>query len=120
MKVRWSDLTIEEQKEFGDGCGALARGLKVPDFIFEASCKQHDFYYERGGWPWHKVQADWDFYVAMLKDAWRYKALEWFIYSSLATVYFVVVLTISWPFFHYGKWRTKEEIFEADRRNKMV
>ena len=118
-KVHWGDLTKTEQKNFGDGCGALARGLKVPDFIFKASCRQHDFYYSRGGWPWHKMQADWWFYVAMLKDAWLCKGLEWFIYSCLATVYFLAVLFISWPFFTYGRWRSKKRIIAEDKASRL-
>ena len=119
-KVHWSDFTPEEQAEFGDGCGSLARGLKVPDFIFEASCKQHDAYYYRGGWPWHKVEADVLFYWHMLKDATRYPWLECLIYTCLATIYFLAVSVISWPFFTFGRWRTKEEIMAKQAAYKMV
>ena len=118
MKLHWSDLTPEERARYGDGCGALAKGFKVPDFIFTASCKQHDFGYARGGWPWHKAKADWDFYRHMLIDAWQYPWLQAFIYSCLATIYFIVVFTISWPFFTYGKWRSKEEILLTDQYHK--
>lgn len=116
--IHWHDLTTEEQSHFGDGCGALAKGFKVPDFIFKASCKQHDFYYARGGWPWHKVTADTQFYYHMLKDAWAYPWLQAFIYSGLATIYYVTVMTVSWPFFTYGKWRSKEEILLTDQYHK--
>lgn len=120
MKTHWSDLTEEEQAQFGDGCGALAKGLKVPDFIFKASCQQHDFNYLRGGWPWHKVQADWWFYRAMLKDAFLYPWLQAFIYSCLATIYFLTVLIVSWPFFTYGRWRSKEEILLVDAHHTQL
>ena len=118
MKIHWSDLTKKEQENYGDGCGALAKGFKVPDFIFRASCIQHDFNYARGGWPWHKAQADVWFYWAMLQDAWDYPKLEAFIYSVLATLYFIVVLIVSWPFFTYGAWRSKEEILLTDQYHK--
>lgn len=37
MKPTFSDLTIEQQQNFGDGCSW------VPDFIFTADCRHHDF-----------------------------------------------------------------------------
>lgn len=108
--IHWHDLSIEEQATFGDGCGSLARGLNVPDFIFEASCRQHDFYYYRGGWPWHKVIADWWFFYYMVKDAMRYSFFTSTVYIFVALVYSLTVLLVSWPFFSFGRWRSKEEI----------
>jgi hypothetical protein len=116
--TRWRDLTTEEQENFGNGCGSLARFFKVPDFIFGASCRQHDFSYSRGGWPWHKVQADWQFYGVMLKDCGRYEGGERSIYTLLATSYFLVVLVVGWFFFRYGPFISKDRMLFRDQIKK--
>jgi len=43
MKPHFSDLTPEQRDTFGDGCSW------VPDFMFTADCRHHDFNYGRGG-----------------------------------------------------------------------
>lgn len=116
--VRWSDLTKEEQENFGNGCGGLTKFFKVPDFIFEASCRQHDFYYHRGGWFFAKIKADWEFYRAMLRDCKRYEGKERLIYTILASGYFCMVLCVGWPFFEYGTSKTKEYILAMDSLTK--
>jgi hypothetical protein len=50
MKPKFTDLTPEQQASYGNGCGLDARLLRVPQFIFSASCRQHDFNYARGSY----------------------------------------------------------------------
>ncbi|MGI1661381.1 hypothetical protein ACRDNQ_03985 [Palleronia sp. KMU-117] len=114
MKPTWSDLTSEQQREYGNGCGLSARFLNVPDFIFTASCQQHDFNYERGGGLLDKIKADWDFFTHMLADSHR-----WWHYVVSVLYFFGVLLNpIAWLSFTYGRWRTIEEILERDQANK--
>jgi hypothetical protein len=110
MKPLFCELTPEQRKTFGNGCGASAKWLRVPQFIFSASCRQHDFNYCRGGGIKDKVKADWDFFTHMLDDSWR-----WWHYV-VSVVYFVGVILnpISWMMFTYGEYRTNEAILEED------
>jgi hypothetical protein len=121
--ISFKDLTPQEQAEYGNGCGLSERCLNVPDFIFTASCRHHDFNFERGcganHWyenlwkaPYYYTKANWDFYYHMLCDSYK-----WWHYV-VATVYFVAVMLFSWPFFDIGRWKTKEEILAADRKSK--
>lgn len=115
-KPTFSDLTPEERLEYGNGCGGTAKILNVPDFVFTASCRHHDFNYERGGWPWHKVKADWDFFAHMWSDS-----KKWWHYA-VSVIYFLGVLLnpIAWFMFTYGRWRTKEEIILRDKIKKRL
>lgn len=114
-KVSFKDLTPDEQAEYGNGCGLEAKLLNVPDFIFTASCQQHDFNYERGGWFWDKVKADFDFFYYMWLDASVSKRP--ILYRIVSVIYFIGVFCnpISWFAFTYGRWRTKEEILLRDK-----
>jgi hypothetical protein len=117
MKPTFSDLTKEQQKVYGNGCGL--RFLPVPDFNFTASCRQHDFNFERGSEIWYKApyyyfKANWDFYTHMIDSS-----IEGYQHVA-ALVYFITVTLISWPFFTVGKWKTVEEIVERDKRSKRM
>lgn len=119
MKPTFSDLTEKQKATYGNGCGLSARFLNVPDFIFTADCRQHDFNYERGGNVFDKVKADWDFFTHMLDDAMCND--HWFFYGVVSVIYFVGVLLapMSWWAFSYGKWRTIQQILERDRLSKV-
>ena len=118
MKVSWNDLTPEERKGYGNGCGLSLRLLDVPDFMFRASCQQHDFNYERGGGLYYKLKADADFFAAMVDDCeFTNHPTFWFF---IAGIYYlgVTLNPIAYFAFSYGRWRTKEEILERDRASK--
>ena len=104
MKPHFSDLTEEQQSEFGDGC------TFVPDFIFTASCRHHDFNYTRGGWFKEKFKADYD----MCRLMWADSYLLW--HYAVTIIYWLglTLLPFSYFFFAYGRWRTIEEILEED------
>lgn len=105
MKATFSDLTIEQQQNFGDGCSW------VPDFIFTASCRHHDFNYGRGGNVLDKIKADYDLCRLMWNDA--QKPLEYLITG----LYWLGLSTLPLPyfFFTYGPYRDKEDILDLDR-----
>lgn len=118
MKVSWIDLTPQEQANYGNGCGLPLVFLNVPDFMFTASCRQHDFNYERGGGLYYKIKADVDFFSAMIYDAGFTKHPTFWCF--VATIYFIGVSLnpISYFVFSYGDWRTKQEILDRDARRK--
>lgn len=100
MKVHWSDLSQKEQSEFGDGC------TFVPDFIFTANCRQHDFYYTRGGSLWDKIVADYYMCWYMLCDSSKF----WHYLVSLCYWLGLTFLPISYLFFEWGNYKSKDEI----------
>jgi hypothetical protein len=112
MKVTWSDLSAEEQATFGNGC------TWVPDFIFTASCRQHDLNYTRGGYLFAKIKADYDMCSRMFHDALCSKH-PWF-FGCISILYFsgLTLLPFSYILFIWGRWRTKEEILSLDEKHK--
>ncbi len=110
MKPTFTDLTPEQQATYGDGCSF------VPDFHFTASCRHHDFNYERGGSVLYKFKADWDMCRLMWADSYK-----WWHYVVTVTYWLgLTLLPIPYFVFTYGKWRTIEEILERDKRRKRV
>jgi hypothetical protein len=108
-KVHWSDLTPKEQRNFGDGC------TFVPDFIFTANCRQHDFNYCRGGWLVDKLQADYDMCRCMWNDS------QTPTHYVVTIMYYLglTVLPFSYFFFDFGEYKTKEEILISDMERKL-
>lgn len=113
MKATWSDLSPEEQLAFGNGC------TWVPDFIFTASCRHHDFNYTRGGYLFSKVKADYDLCVRMFDDAFAHRL--WFLYMWVGVFYFIglTCLPFSYLKFTWGRWRTKYEVLERDMMSRQ-
>jgi hypothetical protein len=113
-KVNWSDLSFVEQITWGEtrGCGPGRWAFFIPQFIFKASCLQHDLYYSRGGDIVDKFEADVMFLAYMLKDI-NAKYDKWYkklFYVAMAKLYFIAV-TIYGPFcFTWGRYRTKVEL----------
>lgn len=112
MKPSFTDLTLEEQLNFGNGC------TMVPDFIFTASCRHHDFNYSRGGYLRDKIKADWDMCSRMFNDAMR--SHHPITYGTVSIIYFIGLTILPLPYLHFtwGKWRSKEEILLRDRMAK--
>lgn len=137
MRPQYTQLSKEQRLSYGNGCGLSAKWLRVPQFIFEASCRHHDFNYERGtsykqiskyriiNAIWYiflfirwKLKADINFYYYMLKDAAR--SQRPLFYSVCATVYYLGVLfaPMAWIAFTGGSWRSVDEILARDREQK--
>lgn len=110
---KYRDLTdkqVEILTENGElnGCGGKAGIINPPDFIFNAKCLQHDFYYWRGGNEIDRYNADLEFYLIMLEDA--HNSKHYWIYRFWAYLYFRAVRTFGYKFFHYGEKRTAKDI----------
>lgn len=113
--LRYRDLSNSEKKDITNGCGGKGGIINPPEFLFNASCNQHDFYYWRGGNWIDRLKADWGFYLEMLKDIslatkW-YQILRKILYIFIATIYFFAVRLIGWKFFEYrDKMKTKKDL----------
>lgn len=112
MKIHYSDLTKGQVMLLEGGCGIGATALFIPQFIFQASCTQHDFYYRRGGWFFDKLEADIFFYAYMLKDignCGRNVGIKCF-YLITASLYFLLVSVFGVFAFKWGKYRSFPQI----------
>lgn len=110
MKVSWSDLSLEEQLNFGNGC------TWVPDFIFTASCRHHDWNYLVGKSLWDKIKADW----GMCKAMWHDSHVWW--HYVVTVVYWLGLTFLPFPylFFRWGfRYLSKEEALLRDKISKM-
>jgi hypothetical protein len=63
-----------------NGCGGKGMKVKIPQFIFNASCNIHDLLYEKGGKEVDRFIADFLFYWYMLKDVNIYAKKHWYVY----------------------------------------
>ena len=108
--LHWTELTKEQQSQF-EGCGPGKAQFLIPQFIFKASCRQHDFYYWRGGNLIDKAKADTYFYVFMLEDVQLKPKHRWF-YWSMATLYFVMVSIFGCFAFSWGNQKTLEDLIK--------
>lgn len=118
--ARWRNLTPEQQASFGNGCGAVKSWFDPPELIFEASCRQHDFYYLRGGGLSDKLRADFWFGWLMLRNAFsQRKLLSQIIYTPLALIYWAAVFLFGWFAFNWGRpAQTTEMIMHLDKQQK--
>jgi len=114
MKTHWSQLTKEQQECFGidRGCGAGKTWFLIPQFIFRADCKIHDYYYKRGGNFFDFVYSNVMFYAYMLKDVADYphKPHKKLLYFNMATLYFIAVSVFGVFCFNWGKYRDIKEV----------
>lgn len=116
-KLRFSDLTSEQRDILCNGCGPKAwGGIKPPQFIFRASCNQHDFYYWRGGEESDRQFSDKEFYRFMKIDI-KEDALWWKkpYYHTWAFSYYTAVRVGGFTCFSYGEMKDKEDLLKKMR-----
>lgn len=116
-KIRWADLTPQQQAEFGNGCGPdwLPRWLVKLLFgwLFEASCRRHDFAYSRGGDETDRRESDRGFFKAMQRDIQR---LHWSLRLPAlieAQGFYLLVRAFGWWQFDYGPYRSLVDLHLA-------
>ena len=93
-RPKFTDLTPEQQRTFGNGLGPfwfpdwLRRFItEIASFFFKsASWRHHDFGYVVGGDRWDRRRCDDKFLIAMLKDALRQPLIFWPIAAPIALV----------------------------------
>lgn len=107
--IRWADLTLREQADFGNGCGLawMPRWLVNLFFgwFFEASCRRHDFGYARGGSRADRYAVDVGFYASMRRDARLAPFFMRHFLLILAWLFFVLVRLFGWWRFNYGAYQ---------------
>ncbi len=85
-----------------NGCGGKGSWIKVPNFIFEASCNKHDIGYGIGGDEARRFECDAKFLVMMLKDTYRVPdRILRFYYQWWAFTYFFGVRIGGKKYFNY-------------------
>lgn len=117
MIGKWSDLNEIQKASFGNGCGPRTF-LRPPTIeAFTASCRQHDFYYTRGGGITRKLRADLGFFGHMILDAAQMQSfLGILLYCLIATVYFGLCLVFGVFFFRWGRPLSTKEVLERDSK----
>lgn len=119
--VRWSELTPKQQADFGNGCGPKWFPGWIIKLLFgwfsNASCRRHDFGYERGGSESDKVVVDNGFRNAMLRDAERlaeqHKYAKHIAAWIVAEAFYLIVKNLGWMRFKYGPYQTLEEVLSS-------
>ncbi len=109
--IRYRDLTPGQVAALTNGCGPKGGTLKAPDWLFEASCRHHDFNYALGGDEFDRERADKQFYQAMRRDARRaFLAWRWWYYL-MAWLYWRAVRRCGADYFAYrGAWELEPTI----------
>jgi len=107
--LTYKDLTPIQKKFICNGCGSKGGIIKVPNFLFLASCNKHDFYFWRGGDSLEFIMANVLFYWFMLKDAWSALWYKRLYYIFWATAYFIAVMIGGWRVFNFS-FRQKDLI----------
>jgi len=110
--LKFKDLTITQKAKICNGCGAKGGWIKVPNFIFLASCDHHDFKYWLGCSMDDFKRANKDFYHWMKIDIKAVK--EWYkraYYSVWAYSYYKAVSIFGKKNFHFSsEKRTLEDL----------
>lgn len=103
--LTYSELTQEQRDKISNGCGGKGSWIPVPNFIFKASCNQHDFYYWRGCSEEDKVKADKAFYRFMRMDIADLPVSKFWLklcYHGWALTYYLSVRQFGKSYFHYA------------------
>ncbi|MFA5669912.1 MAG: hypothetical protein WCX83_00205 [Candidatus Cloacimonas sp.] len=109
--LRYSELTDNQKSIICNGCGGKGVFIKPPDFIFKASCNQHDFYYWLGKDENDRKKADKEFYRFMRIDISEVELIKKPYYHTWALAYYLSVRAFGRKFFNYSdKYKTVEEI----------
>lgn len=110
--LRYSDLSQAHVAKVANGCGGKGSLIPVPNFLFKASCNQHDFYYWRGGTESDREAADDAFYKYMcidIEDSAK-GLVEKLWYHIWAFIYYLSVKQFGTKYFHYGVQRTAKDL----------
>ena len=104
VMIRYSDLTQEQKDNICNGCGGKGSWIPVPNFIFKASCNQHDFYYWRGCSEKDRKIADDAFYKYMKIDIEERTTsiVDYLFHHGWAYTYYLSVRYFGKPYFEYS------------------
>lgn len=121
-RVRWEDLSDEEQEAICDGgCGVNIFGFKIiPDFIFKPHCCRHDFGSVRGGDEYVRILVDSGFARGVMFSAVHHPSSAR-KYISIARIYLNTVFAVHPRFFDYGPMKDINQIrewIEGEKKKK--
>ena len=119
-RCRYRNWTDEERNEICNGCGGTGSRIPVPNFMFGASCDQHDANYWIGGNERDREKADRQFYSEMVKDVYRLSWWRWPIARFLARRYYRAVRVFGKNFFAFGRQRGWEELDSTMARARRL
>lgn len=108
--LRYSDLSTQDKINICNGCGTKGGWFNPPEFLFHASCNQHDFYYWRGGTEADRERADEEFYRFMKQDASEGKWYQRPFMYAMAFVYYKAVRISGKKYFEYGEMKVAEDL----------
>jgi len=109
--IKYSDLTDNQKSLITNGCGAKGGFINPPDFIFKASCNQHDFYYWRGMDEEDRKKADNAFYKYMRIDISEVSFHKKPYYHLWAFSYYSMVRLFGKKYFSYAyRYKTLEDL----------
>jgi len=101
--LKYKQLNSSQKKSICNGCGGKGSFIKVPNFLFEASCNHHDFKYWLGCTENDRKKADNSFYEWMKVDISNAKWYKKPYYHVWAFTYYLAVRAFGSKFFHYSK-----------------
>ena len=104
MELTYQNLTKEQKAFICNGCGGKGGKIKVPNFLFLASCNHHDFKYWVGCTLLDKVKADFAFYRWMLIDINKAEVtiVQKAYYQVWAFAYFIAVSAGGSKYFYFA------------------
>jgi hypothetical protein len=118
-RLRFRQLTKEHKSILCNGCGGKGGWINPPEFLFNASCNQHDFYYWRGGNEDDRKNADDSFYEFMKKDVSEASYFKRPFYAMTAWAYYISVRKVGHKFFHYSEsQKTREDLFNLIKESE--
>lgn len=118
--LSYSSLTPFQKKSICNGCGGKGGLINPPEFLFKASCEQHDFYYWRGGTEDDRKKADDTFYKFMLEDVLDSVWWKRPFYKSMAFLYYKSVRICGKKFFYYNDTpRTLDDVMKVSEEKKI-
>jgi len=85
-------------------------------WLFEASCRRHDFGYARGGSSDDKKTVDKGFRKAMNLDSKELlknkQYVKYMVAKVVSLAFYLIVATLGWTRFTYGPYQSKEAILK--------
>ena len=122
FELHFRHLTVFEAKCICNGCGGKGGKINPPEFLFNASCNQHDFYYWRGGNEIDRYKADRMFFDKMKNDTkLSTNPLKRMFYLTMAYIYFKAVRKKGKSFFNYtNSPKNKDDLIQyikEERKN---
>ncbi len=125
VPIRWNQVPDSLKSKIGNGCGPRSLPTWLSTFLnhflfgwlFNASCRRHDFAYARGGSKVDRKASDVGLLKAMKQDIDRLPG--WYQrYPAMVVCYtwYYLVRWFGWLFFNYGPYLSLDEILARNEQ----